>query len=214
MASEIWVRVTWPHELGVILHVMILFKGKGSIHDHAGYRPIGLFNVATKVITMCILLLMREDIENFLPDWQYGFRKGRSTGQAIAVWQWMRDVIVGRGEKALAMLLDFEDAFTSISHVFLFYAMEKAGIAPHLIRLSKELYKIAKGQVRTKGLDGEVVLSDPYDINNGVIKGNGPSPQEFLVGMHIMMLEIGMSPHPLLPITSGSGSVKRPHQLL
>ena len=44
---------------------------------------------------------------------------------------------------------------------------------------------------------GKMSCHPPYGIDNGVIQGNGPSPQEFLVGMHMMMLEIGMCPHPL-----------------
>jgi hypothetical protein len=196
MCSEIWRRETFPPDMAVVLHCMI-FKGKGSIHDHAGYRPIGLMNVATKILTLCILIHMRQDIENFLPDWQFGFRPGRGTGQAIAVWTWMKDVILGRGQKGLAVLIDFEDAFTSISHKYLFFAMQKAGIAPKLVRLTKALYSVAHGKVKTRGLDGENVMSPPYGIDNGAIQGNGPSPQEFLVGMHMMMLEIGMCPHPL-----------------
>jgi hypothetical protein len=176
----------------------MIFKNKGSIHDHANYRPIGLLNVAAKIITMCILLHMREDIENFLPEGQFGFRQGRGTGQAIAIWQWMKEVLTGEGRKGLAVLLDFEYAFTSISHKYLFFAMQNAGIAPKLVRLTKALYRVAQGKVKTRGLDGEQLLSGPYGLKNGVIQGNGPSPQEFLVGMHMMMLEIGMyGPNPI-----------------
>ena len=119
---------------------------------------------------------MREDIEAFLPEWQSGFQKGKSTGQAIAIWQWIKDMITGKGERGLAVLIDFEDAFTSISHKYLFYAMQQAGIAPKLVRLTKALYHVAMGKVKSKGLDGEEAISAPYGIKNGVIQRNGPSP--------------------------------------
>jgi hypothetical protein len=91
----------------------------------------------------------------------------------------MKEVLTGEGRKGLAVLLDFEDAFTSISHKYLFFAMQNAGIAPKLVRLTKALYRVAQGKVKTRGLDGEQLLSDPYGLKNGVIQGNGPSPQEF-----------------------------------
>ena len=50
--------------------------------------------------------------------------------------------------------------------------------------------------MRTKGLDGEKIVTEDYEINNGVIQGDGPAPKQFLVGMHMMMHEIGMTPSP------------------
>ena len=47
--------------------------------------------------------------------------------------------------------------------------MQKAGIAHKLIKITKALYNVAKGRVRTKGTEGETVLSPPYPIDNGVI---------------------------------------------
>jgi len=191
IASEIWIREEFPDLLAEILHVMI-FKGKGSQNDFQGYRPIGLFNIATKIITVCTLLLMKDDLVKVKPAWQFGFTAGKGTGQAIAIWQWIKEMIVGRGDQAICLFLDFEDAFTSISHGYLFHAMQKAGIAHKLIKITKALYNVAKGRVRTKGTEGETVLSPPYPIDNGVIQGDPPAPNLFLIGLHILIDEIGL----------------------
>ena len=101
-------------------------------------------------------------------------------------------MIVGRGDQAICIFLDFEDAFTSISHRYLFYAMQKAGIAHKLIKITKALYSVAAGRVRTKGLEGETAISPPYPIDNGVIQGDPPAPNLFLIGLHILINEIGL----------------------
>jgi hypothetical protein len=101
-------------------------------------------------------------------------------------------MVVGRGDQAICLFLDFEDAFTSISHGYLFYAMQKAGIAHKLIKTTKALYNVAKGRVRTKGTEGETVLSPPYPIDNGVIQGDPLAPNLFLIGLHILIDEIGL----------------------
>ena len=79
IASEIWTREEFPDQLAETLHVMI-FKGKGSQNDFQGYRPISLFNIATKIITTCTLLLMKGDMTKIKPAWQFGFTAGKGTG--------------------------------------------------------------------------------------------------------------------------------------
>jgi hypothetical protein len=146
---------------------------------------------------MCILLLMKPDIQKYKPKWQFGFTEGKGTSQAIAVWQWIRDILVGSNDIALCIFLDFEDAFTSVSHNFLFHAMQKAGIAHKLIRLTIALYAVATGRVRTRSSEGVDLYSPAYRIANGVVQGDCPAPDHFLLAMHILMDEIGLSPNPV-----------------
>ena len=60
-------------------------------------------------------------------------------------------MIVGRGDQAICLFLDFEDAFISISHGYLFYAMQKAGIAHKLIKITKALLTLQKAGSGPKG---------------------------------------------------------------
>ena len=55
---------------------VMLYKNKGSPNDPSKYRCLGLLNHAYKVLSNIILGRLVE-AEDYLQDWQAGFRKGR-----------------------------------------------------------------------------------------------------------------------------------------
>ena len=64
--------------------IKLLDKGNGDTQSPDSYRGIALSNAITKLYTKLITNRMTKEIDHYIPDEQYGFRRGRSTLQAIA----------------------------------------------------------------------------------------------------------------------------------
>ena len=72
---------------------------------------------------------------------QYGFRKDRSTNQAIHIVRRLVDLgertSKNKDEHIYLVLLDWEKAFDKIGHTALFESMGRMGIDDKLVRLTK-----------------------------------------------------------------------------
>ena len=75
--------------------VIMIFK-KGDSKDLTNYRPISLLNSIYKLYASMIKRRLTSKLEPYLSKTQYGFRKRRSTAEAIAI---IRRIIC-KGERA------------------------------------------------------------------------------------------------------------------
>ena len=70
--------------------VRVLYKGKGDAEDPNAYRDIALECAPFKILTKLLTERLTNLIDCSIPEEQFGFRRGRSTLQAIQCLQ--RDV--------------------------------------------------------------------------------------------------------------------------
>ena len=124
--------------------VVMIYK-KGSTSNIDNYRPISLINTMTKMFAAILKTRIAAVIDPYLHKTQYGFRKNKSTSQAIHIVRRMIDIgertTKDNGEFTQLILLDWEKAFDKVDQAGLFEAMERMGIDPKLISLTKQLYK-------------------------------------------------------------------------
>ena len=84
LVQTCWTGQTIP-EAWHLAQVALIFK-KGKVEDCSNYRPLSLVNVADKVYALIILnRLKRSGAEARIWQSQYGFRRGRSTTDALHV---------------------------------------------------------------------------------------------------------------------------------
>ena len=98
----------------------------------------------SKMFAAIVKERIAEVIDPHLHKTQYGFRKDRSTAQAIHIVR--RAIDIGernskQGEFTQLILLDWAKAFDKVDQAGLFEAMDRMGIDDKLIRLTKQLYK-------------------------------------------------------------------------
>ena len=104
-----------------------IYKKKGSHHDFSKYRYICLLNHSYKLLSAYLLTILIDEIEDELPDNQYGFRRLRGTRDAIFVLQQIVQNVVRNAQDAYVAFIDFTAAFDSVSHKFLDRCLKQMG---------------------------------------------------------------------------------------
>lgn len=106
-----------------------LFKG-GDVNIADNYRPISIVPILGKVLEHLVKKRLTHFIEDkkLLNTRQFGFRKNRSTVQAV--YKLVQDIIDGfeNGHHVSTTLIDLSKAFDCISHDVLFTKLEHYGI--------------------------------------------------------------------------------------
>ena len=157
--------------------VVLIFK-KGDSNKFENYRPISLLNTLYTFFAAILQRRISRTLDRHLQKTQYGFRKDRSTADAI---QLIRRII-GYGEstnnRLHLLLLDWEKSFDKVDREEMLNAMERMGVNPKLISLIKTPYKDTKFKVE---IDGRA--SNWQTQHTGIRQGCPLSPYLFLVVM-------------------------------
>ena len=78
---------------------------------------------------------------------QYGFRRNRSTIDALFIARRLQDYAERKGQKGLMLLLDWEKAFDKIERDKLMEALERLEVPPRLLGMIRLMYKEPKFKV-------------------------------------------------------------------
>jgi len=111
-------------------NVMALYKGKGVRSDPASYRPISMTSIVIRTMEHLIHKRLSTLLEqaSFFHPLQFGFRKGRSTLDAINYLQYNTRTHYVRGAPCPTLFLDIQKAFDRVWHPKLLQAVERAGL--------------------------------------------------------------------------------------
>lgn len=162
--------------------IIPIFK-KGNRKEVTNYRPISLTSTIAKILEKIFKHKLIKFIEesNYLSNFQFGFRNARSTQDAIVrVVSQIYDNF-DKNEKALAIFIDLQKAFDSISHEILLQKIEKAGIRGISYNFIKSYLKN-----RTQRVKIENVLSNPEVVTFGVPQGTVLGPILFILYINDM----------------------------
>lgn len=149
-----------------------LYKSK-SVLEITNYRPISLLSVISKILEK----IVHDRVNNFLDkhniifQGQYGFRKGRSTTDAIL--DLVGNVLDGFNKKmqTAAIFLDMTKAFDSIKHETLLKKMEDYGIRGVALDWFKSYLSQRKISVMFKE-----VVSQKFELKFGTPQGSVLGP--------------------------------------
>ena len=159
--------------------IKVLYKGKGEVGDVKSYRGIALLSHVFKLLTKMLANRIMSFVElNGLPDEQYGFRKGRSTCDAIRI---LRDAVTHalseQSTSLYAVFVDFRAAFDVVPRDLLIEKLVRViGIKGRIIKLLSSIYS----QNKIRVFDG-LSFSEEIVQSRGVLQGDSLSPLMFIL---------------------------------
>ena len=174
-------------ELEVSLHeasVVSIYK-KGDSSKLENYRPISLLQTFYKIIASLIKNRLKEGLENWIMNTQYGFRTGRSTSHAIFLARRLQSFAEITGKNLALVMLDWEKAFDKIDHGRLLESLARLEVPPRLFKIIKHIYTHPKFRVSCD--EGK---SDFFFQQSGIRQGCPLSPYLFILVMSVMFADI------------------------
>ena len=142
------------------------------------WRPITLLNVDYKIFTHTIKNRFINAIPTVISRVQSGFQSGKSTSDNLILMCLVLDHFNNNSdmEEGLLVQVDFEKAFDSVDHTFLFKTLEKMGFGPYLTLLVKIAFQ---GCMSYLNINSH--LSAPVYLGRGLHQGSPLSPILFLL---------------------------------
>lgn len=118
-------------------HIINIPKANMDRQRFENYRPITLLPVLGKLYEKIIRSILSTDIEQHIPQCQFGFRNKRSTYHPLTILTSNIQNSTLKKMKSAVLSLDIQKAFDCIWHRGLLYKLHKINLPPHLIKLCK-----------------------------------------------------------------------------
>ena len=140
-------------------------------------RPITLLNVDYKIFTHVIKNRLTKALPCVVNKIQAGFQGGKSScDNLILMCLVLENYNNNPEEEGLLLQVDFEKAFDSIEHAFLFKTLEVMGMGDYMIKLIKVAFHGCMAYANINGF-----LSNPIYLMRGLHQGSPLSPILFLL---------------------------------
>ena len=93
------------------------------------------------------------------------------------------DQVINNNSKCVVTYIDYTAAFDSVSHKFMDATLAKAGASVKSRAIFRAIYEAASGMARVRGIDGQAVYSETFNVGRGVIQGDIMSPVLFILAL-------------------------------
>ena len=153
------------------------------------WRPISLLNVDYKITAKAIANRIKKVLPTLIHETQTGFMKGRYIGENMRLILETIDITDENNLPGMIFFSDFEKAFDSINHEYMFKCLRHFNFKNDLVNWVKLLYKNAKSCVTNNGHH-----SDFFHIWRGVRQGCPLSPYLFIICIELLSNQVRKSP--------------------
>lgn len=166
----------YPDAFKLQIVVPILKNGDNFVTEN--YRPISIPSVCSKPIEKVLFIQLESFLSanNFFYPYQYGFRKGIGTHNALIDVVDMVCENLTRFKMVTGVFIDLKKAFDTISHDLLLIKLRLIGLCDSSLQLIRSYLSGRKQFVKFKDS-----LSYERDVNIGVPQGSILGPLLFLI---------------------------------
>ena len=166
--------------------MIILIEKKGKDKRYLkNWRPISLINVDAKIASKALAFRIRKVITNLIHTDQTASVKGRYIGESVRLISDILEYTENKGIEAILFSADFEKAFDSIDHTFLFSVLKSYGFGPDFIQLVKTFFNNAESCVMNNGHS-----TDYFPLKRGTRQGDPLSAYLFIVALEVMLFQV------------------------
>ena len=176
----------WGGLLGGFQRAFLDFLGD-FLSLPANYRPIALLPIGYKVLAALMhQRLIDGGVDQHINPWQFGFRKGRPTADALSIVRRTVDAASQHGGDGLIMLLpDWSKAFDRIKKDSLTHALKRFGLPGHIVNMIAAIY-----ESRRFFIHDHSGVSSTCTQAAGIAQGCPLSPFLFILVQSVMMHDI------------------------
>ena len=155
---------------------MIVIPKCGDLTDPSNWRPITQTSIFAKIMEKIVYRRMFQyfNDNNILTSYQYGFRPGKSTHQAI--FDFIKYIYSGLNHKKVigSICLDVAKAFDSINHDILLFKLKKIGFSENSISWFRSYL------TRTQVVKFNTTVSSQRPVLTGIGQGTILGPLLFI----------------------------------
>ena len=149
------------------------------------WRPISLINVDAEIASKALAFRIRKVITNLIHSDQTAYVKGRYIGESVRLISDILEYTENKGIEAILFSADFEKAFDSIDHTFLFSVLKSYGFGPDFIQWVKTLFSNAESCVMNNGQS-----TGYFPLKRGTRQGDPLSAYLFILALEVMLFQV------------------------
>lgn len=162
--------------------VITLVHKKGDITKIQNYRPISIVTQLYKLFMRMLLMKIENILDSKLSPSQAGYRHGYSTIDHLFVMQQLIEKSNEFQSQVAFGFIDYEKAFDSIEHPYLWIALKNDGVPSKYIKIIKKIYENSKTCIKINNQ-----LSRPIKIERGIKQGCPVSPKCYTATHEMIM---------------------------
>ena len=152
------------------------------------WRPISLINVDAKILSRLLTARLEESISKICSREQLAYVKNRNISEGVRTIDFSICEKEYRREEGYILAFDFEKAFDSISHHYVYKTLKSFGFPDEFIDLIKTLYNGAESTVMNNG------KTTPYfPLGRSCRQGDCLSPYLFIIAIEPLIRLINSS---------------------
>ncbi len=184
--NRVWEEGRLPKKWKEAIVIPIRTFGKDPSKP-TSYRPIALTSNLCKIMERMIIERISYELEKKgkLANYQSGFRKGRSTMDAVIRLENEIRKAQENKETVIAVFLDIEKAYDMMWKEGVLIKLHKLGIGGRVFNWIKDFLYERNIQVR---IGSE--LSNQYTVENGTPQGSVVSPLLFIIMINYIFLKV------------------------
>lgn len=170
--NSLWLKQSVPESWKSQCVIPILKSNKDP-NDHNSYRPISLASCLVKLFEQMIKLRLDYFVErnNILPDFQFGFRKGKSSNNSFVLFTADVKKCLLSHSSAVCAFLDVQGAYDNVDLYQLILVLHDIGIPGKLL---KWIYEFCFN--RTMFVRFNNIMHGPSSVGRGLMQGSCLSP--------------------------------------